>query len=164
MTETISKQLCGFFVVPIAAQVGDFCFVLANCLKKICVHVLPRWLVVAPGLPPDFLEDRPNSAESKRVVNKKEKFFSVDFCSLQPYLYDMRYKQTETLLTLSAALDVSRSTWRRMVLAGKIPPPVSGVYPQKTAGNVDTTSRARWDSRAVFEAVGRDDLAGMVEA
>lgn len=95
---------------------------------------------------------------------KKKNSFPLTSGLLLRSFVAMKYKPTETLITLSDALDVSRSTWRRMVLAGKIPPPVIGVYPQKTAGNIEATSRARWDSRAVFEAVGRIDLARMVEA
>ena len=74
------------------------------------------------------------------------------------------YRQTETLIVLMDALGVSRSTWRRMALLGKLPPPVVGAYPGKALGNIDATSRPRWDSRAVFEALGRTDLAARVEA
>jgi len=54
VTKAVSQELCGIFVTPFAAQVCDFAFVLADCFKKSCAHVLPRWLVVAPGLPPDY--------------------------------------------------------------------------------------------------------------
>lgn len=74
----------------------------------------------------------------------------------------MSYQQTETMLTLTAALGISRSTWRRLAMAGEIPPPVMGEYPRPCAGSPRVQERARWDSRAVFAAMGREDLARKV--
>ena len=45
IAKTISQELCGIFVTAITTQIRNFCFMLADCLKKICAHVLPRWLV-----------------------------------------------------------------------------------------------------------------------
>lgn len=74
----------------------------------------------------------------------------------------MIYQQTETLHTLIAALGISRSTWRRLHMAGRIPKPVRGMYPRDGAGKPSVLDMARWDSVAVFDALGRPDLSRQV--
>ena len=72
------------------------------------------------------------------------------------------YNKTETQAVLRRALGVSASAFHRHVRLGRLPQPISGVFPGPVRKKPTLIDAPRWDTAAVFRAANRHDLLDQI--